>query len=169
MQLCCGIPFTWRPRSRRCVQTGSPCRLQMSHASPPWCINTSTFKGGTPLRCPRRWPEANCAPCALPTKPVRRKSGEGVARNFLFICGVQEYVESMARTPRSSIRQGSFTPHILGCPQHRKSDAKYPFERKLRPKTPFLREYALFSSRSWARNMRSILPLKSFHFKLLVV
>src|SRR6267378_8303499 len=88
---------------------------------------------------------------------------------FPFICGVQEYVESMARTPRSSIRQGSFTPHILGCPQHRKSDAKYPFERKLRPKTPFLREYALFSSRSWARNMRSILPLKSFHFKLLVV
>jgi len=88
---------------------------------------------------------------------------------FVVICGVQEYVESMARTPRSSIRQGSFTPHILGCPQHRKSDAKYPFERKLRPKTPFLREYALFSSRSWARNMRSILPLKSFHFKLLVV
>ena len=39
----------------------------------------------------------------------------------------------------------------------------------LRPKTPFLREYALFSSRSWDRNMLSILPLKSFHFKLLVV
>src|SRR5712692_10758597 len=39
----------------------------------------------------------------------------------------------------------------------------------LRPKTPFLREYALFSSRSWVRNMLSILPLKSFHFKSLVV
>jgi hypothetical protein len=39
----------------------------------------------------------------------------------------------------------------------------------LRPKTPFLREYTLFSSRSWDRNMLSILPLKSFYFKSLVV
>ena len=39
-------------------------------------------------------------------------------------------MESMARTPSNSIRQGSFTPHILGCLQHRKRDAKYPFERK---------------------------------------
>ncbi len=54
MRSCYGIPSTWRPRSRRCVRKGSPCWLQMSPASPPWCINTSTFKDGTLLRCLRR-------------------------------------------------------------------------------------------------------------------
>src|SRR5713101_2157650 len=49
---------------------------------------------------------------------------------YLYICGVQEYVESMARRPGSSIQQGSFTPHILGGLQHRKRGATYQFERK---------------------------------------
>src|SRR5213596_3266816 len=61
--------------------------------------------------------------------PLRDALMSGFAM-FSLICGVQEYVESMARRPGNSIQQGSFTPHILGGLQHRKRGATYQFERK---------------------------------------
>ena len=77
--------------------------LGSSRAEPTWCPRLSGLSsGGTDMRC----------------------------STYPFICGVQEYVESMARRPGNSIQQGSFTPHILGGLQHRKRGATYQFERK---------------------------------------
>jgi len=75
----------------------------MSRGSRPWRIALSIFKGGTRLPWQRRWRKGNCVRSATRTSWM---ISSRVYPSFLFICGVQEYVESMARTPGNSIQQG---------------------------------------------------------------
>jgi hypothetical protein len=65
---------------------------------------------------------------------------------YLFICGVQEYAVSVAKTPRNSRKQRQFTPHILGRPRPGKRVEKDQSELKSKTNDPILRESAQFSS-----------------------
>ena len=76
--------------------------MKMWLGSRHWCITISISKGATRLPCPKRLLVVSCVRCVI----LMSWTTEGVYPNFLFICGVQEYVESIARRPGISIQQG---------------------------------------------------------------